>query len=160
MHGLDIRREVWRSSSVDPYTNFFTIVNHVLKYMCLKIYHNIGSRDSSVIMCLSGKYKDLSSDQYVCKKPGVVACAVTPVLGSKVDREMNPYSALAAQSSWTDELPVHSETLFETIKVKNQGGTRVSTLGLHINAHTRGSTCTCVNTTYTQHAHKQNLEQE
>lgn len=93
--------------------------------MCFETYHNIAWRDCSVIMCLSGKYKDLSSDQYVCKKPGVVACAVTPVLGSKVDREMNPYSALAAQPSWIDELPAQWETLTETIKVKNQGETRV-----------------------------------
>lgn len=67
--------------------------------MCFETYHNIGWRDCSVIMCLPGKYKDLSSDQYVWKSTGVVACAVTLVLGSKVDREMNPYSALAAQPS-------------------------------------------------------------
>lgn len=79
----------------------------------------------------------------------VVACTVTPVLGSKVDREMNPYSALAAQPSWTDELPVQWETLTETIKVKRQGETRVSMLDLHTYAHTHGSTCTCVNTTHT-----------
>lgn len=47
--------------------------------MCFKTYHNVGWRDSSVIVYLPGKYKDLSSDpQDICKKPGLVACAIAP----------------------------------------------------------------------------------
>jgi hypothetical protein len=120
--------------------------------MCFKTYHNLSWRETSLIVCLPGKPRDLSSDlQNSCKKPGMGACALTSAWGQRsTERDESlqlwPPSLFELMSFRLSERPWLKWSRSRVIRERLSAG-----LGPPLRAH-RG-TYVCTYHTHTTHTH-------